>query len=200
MNVVKDLSDKGLIKPPKWLADNICYLTTMGSIAYGVSDDTSDLDVYGFCIPPKDYIFPHLAGYIEGFGNQKQSFEQYQQHHIDAGDGKRTYDFSVYNIVKYFQLCAENNPNMIDSMYTPQFCVLSTTKIGNIIRDNRDSFLHKGCYHKFRGYAFSMLHKADVKVNCKEIKSVYKFEDDHGLSRQTIFEEVENEMKRRKFI
>ncbi len=192
MNVVKDLSDKGLIKPPKWLADNICYLTTMGSIAYGVSDDTSDLDVYGFCIPPKDYIFPHLAGYIEGFGNQKQSFEQYQQHHIDAGDGKRTYDFSVYNIVKYFQLCAENNPNMIDSMYTPQFCVLSTTKIGNIIRDNRDSFLHKGCYHKFRGYAFSQLHKAELVRKDPLILKIREFEINFRIPHSTTLNEAKD--------
>lgn len=150
-----------------WVGDNCQYLTIMGSVAYGVSSDTSDMDVYGFCIPPKNIIFPHLAGEIEGFGRQKKRFEQYQQHHIvDPSDlaGKgRTYDLTIYNIVKYFNLCMENNPNMIDSLWTPQECVLHITKVGQMVRDNRKLFLHKGSWHKFRGYAYSQLHKMSGK-------------------------------------
>jgi hypothetical protein len=47
------------------------YLVHMGSDAYGVSSNSSDIDAYGFCIPPKSYIFPHLSGEIEGFGKQE---------------------------------------------------------------------------------------------------------------------------------
>ena len=65
-NVVLELEQKRLIGPPKWLGGNVHYLTIMGSVAYGVSADTSDVDVYGFCIPPKEVIFPHLAGEILG--------------------------------------------------------------------------------------------------------------------------------------
>lgn len=162
-STVKRLTKLGLIKPPNFLPDNVHYETIMGSVAYGVSSDTSDMDVYGFCIPPKELIFPHLAGEIEGFGRQKKRFEQYQQHHIvdesEMGGKGREYDLSIYNIVKYFSLCMENNPNMIDSLWTPQECVLHITKVGNMVRDNRRMFLHKGAWHKFRGYAYSQLHK-----------------------------------------
>lgn len=162
-STVKRLTKLGLIKPPNFLPDNVHYETIMGSVAYGVSSDTSDMDVYGFCIPPKELIFPHLAGEIEGFGRQKKRFEQYQQHHIvdesEMGGKGREYDLSIYNIVKYFSLCMENNPNMIDSLWTPQECVLHITKVGNMVRDNRRLFLHKGSWHKFRGYAYSQLHK-----------------------------------------
>jgi len=80
--VLQRLDKKNLIHPPKWLIDNTHYLTLMGSLAYGCQTDSSDNDVYGFCIPPKEDIFPHLKGEIFGFGKQKQRFEQYQEHGI----------------------------------------------------------------------------------------------------------------------
>jgi len=167
MSTVRKLKESGLISPPSFVPHNIHYETIMGSVAYGVSADTSDMDIYGFCVPPKDMIFPHLAGEILGFGRQINRFEQYQQHHILdksalAGAG-RTYDITIYSIVKYFQLCMENNPNMIDSLFTPANCVLHITKLGNMVRENRKIFLHKGAWHKFKGYAYSQLHKMTTK-------------------------------------
>lgn len=167
MSIVQQLAQRNVIRPPRFLPANVHYETLMGSVAYGVSSDTSDTDVYGFCIPEKDMIFPHLRGEIPGFGSQIQRFEQWQEHHIldkQALGGKgRTYDFSIYSIVKYFQLCMENNPNMIDSLFTPQSCVLHCTALGSMVRENRKLFLHKGAWHKFKGYAYSQVHKMGSK-------------------------------------
>jgi uncharacterized protein len=154
-----ELEYRGLISPPRWLASNCMYLTLMGSVAYGTSSDASDTDVYGFTVPPRDVVFPHLAGSIEGFGRHKQRFEQWQQHHIVDELHKKEYDFSIFNIVRYFSLLMENNPNLIDSVFTPTNCVLHCTKIGNMLRDNRKMFLHNGCWHKFKGYAYGQLAK-----------------------------------------
>jgi len=82
MSVVDKLLKLKLIIPPKHLKGSIQYETMVGSISYGVSTNISDIDIYGFCIPPKEMIFPHLAGCIPGFGKQQKNFEQYQQHHI----------------------------------------------------------------------------------------------------------------------
>src|SRR5688500_2656981 len=76
-SVTQRLAARKLALPPKWLPNAVAYETIMGSVAYGVSSDTSDMDVYGFCIPPKEMIFPHLAGEIPGFGTQVQRFEVY---------------------------------------------------------------------------------------------------------------------------
>ncbi len=76
LKVLKRLKNDGLINPPAWLIQNIQMLVMMGSVAYGVSDDTSDIDVYGFCIPPVKYIFPHVNGLIYGFDEIK-NFEQW---------------------------------------------------------------------------------------------------------------------------
>lgn len=164
LSIVDKLYSNNLIKPPPFLIGGVHYETMMGSVAYGCNDlNTSDIDVYGFCIPPKNLVFPHLSGYIEGFGRHPGRFEQFQQHHILDKGSRKEYDLSVYNIVKYFDLCMSNNPNMIDSMFTPEFCVLHATKIGRMVRNNRQLFLHKGCWHKFKGYAYSQMKKLRVK-------------------------------------
>jgi len=162
-STVKRLEEKQLVRPPSWMADCIQYETLMGSVAYGVSSDSSDNDLYGFCIPPKDIVFPHMAGDIQGFGRQKKRFDQFQKHHIHdedaAGGHGKDWDVSIYNIVRFFQLVMDNNPNMVDALFTPRNCVIHSTPIAEMVRDRRKIFLHKGCWHKFKGYAFSQLAK-----------------------------------------
>jgi predicted nucleotidyltransferase len=167
MSTLQRLADRGLVKPLRWLPGNIQYETIMGSVAYGVSSDTSDVDVYGWAIPPKEDIFPHLRGEILGFGHAAKRFGQYQEHHIVdrdalAGHG-RTYDLTIFGIVKFFQLAMDNNPNIIDSLFTPATCVLHSTRVGNLVRENRRVFLHRGAWPKFKGYAYSQLHKLSIK-------------------------------------
>lgn len=172
-SVVKRLEDKGLVHPPTFLSSNVMYETLMGSVAYGVSSDTSDCDVYGFCIPTKELVFPHLAGEIMGFGRQIQRFEQWQQHHVEVQQERKMYDLQIFNIVKYFQLLMENNPNIVDSMFTSQECVLHITQVGNMVREKRKLFLHKGCWHKFKGYAYSQLHKMNSPERTGKRKELY---------------------------
>jgi predicted nucleotidyltransferase len=166
MSTLQCLTDRGLIKPPRWLPGNVQYQTIMGSVAYGVSSDTSDVDVYGWAISLKDDLFPHLRGEVPGFGTPRPRFEQYQEHHVQdrdalAGHGRR-YDLTIHGIVKFFNLAMENNPNVIDSLFTPVNCVLHSTRVGNIVRENRKLFLHKGAWPKFKGYAYSQLHKLSI--------------------------------------
>lgn len=158
--ILQDLRDRKLVQPPKFLPDNTHYLTITGSQAYGIATDKSDFDVYGWCIPPKELVFPHLAGVIPGFGTQIKRFEQWQQHHITDPQNKREYDFTVYSIVRFFQLVMDNNPNMIDALFTPSNCVLHATRAGELVRENRRMFLHKGSWHRFKGYAYQQIHKA----------------------------------------
>lgn len=150
------------VDTPKWLPDNMLYETMMGSEAYGVSSAESDMDIYGVVIPPKELIFPHLSGEIPGFGAQIQRFNQWQLHHLKAL-GKE-WDFSVYGIVRFFQLAMDNNPNILDSLFAPKRCVLHCTQSWEVVRQNRRIFLHKGSWHKFSGYAHSQMHKIRTKM------------------------------------
>lgn len=177
MHLVEQLLQQKLITPPRWLSDNVHYLTIMGSVAYGVADTNdreqqSDLDIYGVCIPPKEIVFPHTAGAIWGFGRFKEGmpkshFGVFQQHHIldssaRAGRGQE-YDLQIYNIVKFVQLAMECNPNLIDSLFTPEVCVLHCTPIGRLLRDHRKLFLHQGICDRFKGYAYAQIHKMQGK-------------------------------------
>jgi len=167
MSMVRRLAERGLVRPPRWLPGHVMYETIMGSVAYGVSSDTSDVDVYGWAIPPKEDVFPHLRGEIPGFGKAAKRFEVFQEHHVadpDALAGRgRTYDLTIFGIVKFFALAMENNPNVIDSLFTPATCVLHCTRVGGLVRENRRLFLHKGAWPKFKGYAYSQLHKLAIK-------------------------------------
>ncbi len=197
-STTQKLTERELIRPPAFVPMNTHYETITGSVAYGVSSDTSDMDVYGFCMPPKNMLFPHLAGEIMGFGRQIQRFEQYQQHHIEdkdalAGKG-RSYDITIYSIVKYFQLCMENNANMIDSLFTPLDCVLHITKIGNMVREARKMFLHKGSWHKFKGYAYAQLGRMKDKNPIgkrKELVDKFGYDVKHGYHVMRLLDEAE---------
>lgn len=196
-STVQKLAKRQLITPPKHVLDGIQYEVLMGSVAYGVSNDTSDMDVYGFSIPPKEMVFPHLAGEIQGFGRQKKKFEQYQQHHVYRQDNMKEYDLSIYSIVKYFQLCMDNNPNMIDSLFVPQRCVLYCSKIGNMVRERRRDFLHKGSWHKFKGYSFSQVNKMKTKNpdgKRKEIVEKYGYDLKFAYHTVRLLNEVEQIM------
>jgi len=160
---IRELEKRNLIHCPKWMTSNIQYEIFFGSTAYGTSSDTSDCDIYAWTIPTKEIVFPHLQNSIVGFGKQPEKFEQYQQHHVldkDALGGKgREYDITCYGIVRYFQLCMENNPNMLETLFVPQHCVIHCSVIADMVRTNRELFLHKGAFYKYKSYAYNQLHK-----------------------------------------
>ena len=200
-SLVERLHNNKLITPPNYVLAGMQYETIMGSIAYGVADTTnkerpSDIDVYGFCIPYKDMVFPHLKGRVQGFGRQVQRFDQYQNHGIKDESNKKEYDITIYNIIKYFQLCMENNPNMIDSLFTPQRCVLYCSQVGNLVRENRKIFLHKGGWFKFKGYAYSQLHK----LKTKKIRELINLQEDYNIPFNITYEDVDNRVNNNCFI
>lgn len=162
MSLRKVIAAGASVSPPSWLPDGLCYESMMGSVAYGVSSDTSDIDVYGVCLPPKEMVFPHLAGEIFGFGTQIKRFETWQEHHIQAEGSE--WDFLIFSLVKFTQLAMENNPNVLEALFTPARCVLSTSPIGDYLREHRRDFLHKGSWHKFKGFAYSQLSKLKTKT------------------------------------
>jgi len=167
------------------------YEVIMGSMAYGVNTDNSDIDIYGFVIPPKDIVFPHLAGYIYEFDNSPNTFKQFQQHHIQFKE--KEYDIQMFNIVKFFRLAMNNTPNIIDSLYVPSNCILTSSKIGDRIRGNRNIFLSKKLYHTFTGYAVSQYHKI-INKNPKGLEQITKFENKYNISHEIKLKDVETEI------
>lgn len=159
-----------LVTEPTWIRGTIHYETIMGSRAYGVANDQSDYDIYGWCLPPKGVLFPWLDGYIPGLDKQIPEFGQVRF-------SNEQYDINIYSLLKYMRLVADNNPNMLDSLFTPEHCVLYISKLGKMLRDKRHVFLSKAAYHSFRGYAHSQLHKVDKPKDSKEFE-IYGYDVD----------------------
>ena len=179
MSHVARLAKRDLINPPPWMTSNMCFEGMTGSVSYGCNEsNTSDIDMVGFCIPPKYIIFPHTAGFVMGFGNQPPTFEQFQAHHVEDKERGRNYDVTIYNIVKFFELCRQNNPNMIDSLFLPTRCITFHSEVYTRVRECRRWFLHKGCWHRFRGYAHQQMAKLTrgaQRANSKRQETIDKF-------------------------
>lgn len=146
--------DKIKNKPDFITYQNVNMLTLMGSHAYGTNTPESDTDYYGFVVPPIEYLFPNTIGNIVGFGTQLKNFNQFEGQHLEDGKGS-VFDITIYNIARYFHLCMDGNPNMIDSLFTDKESVSFIDNIGQMVRDNRKLFLSQLCYHRFKGMAFS---------------------------------------------
>lgn len=182
-STIARLNEKGILPLDgslKWMRHNIHFECYMGSVAYGASNDTSDMDVYAWCIPPKEVVFPHLYGWIKGFGSKPAEFDNWSRHHVkdkDAIGGKgREYDFSVYSVIQFFNLCMAGNPNMVDALFVPQRCVLHESELGHMVREQRKLFLHKGCFPKFKGYAYGQLNKIKNKnAEGKRVELIEKY-------------------------
>lgn len=167
-SVVQSLVRRALVRPPSYVPQGMVLEVVTGSVAYGVSEDSSDFDVVGITVPSKELVFPHLSGEIIGWDKNPKRFDQYQEHHVcdpaALGGKGRNYDLTVYSIVRFFRLAADCNPNIIDVLFVPRECVLFSNPAGEIIRDNRKLFLSKAAWHRYRGYAFAQLHKARSKT------------------------------------
>lgn len=146
---------------PKFVEDNVIFEAVTGSYSYGIESTNSDTDVVAVVMNLKSDLFPNQAGHIYGFGPPYQAFTTFQQHKIP--DSGVEYDVALYGIAKYFTLASEGNPNIVDLLFSPQFCIRHNTLVGQYIRANRKLFLHKGFKHKFIGYAYAQLKKIDNK-------------------------------------
>lgn len=184
--LLTNLERRNLINPPPFLVSNTHYLCRMGSTAYGASLNNSDQDLYGVCIPPRDYIFP--PNYIEDFDERPNTFHQWQKHGIK--DNSISYDFSIYSIVNYFRLALDNNPNVIDSLFVRREHVVHSTPAWENVRSQRKIFLHKGVVHKMIGYAFSQLSKA--KNSMEFVNAIREFEKSNNIDHKITYEEAQS--------
>lgn len=121
-----------------WLNDRTILFVRHGSHAYGLNIATSDEDFKGVCIPPKQYTF----GFMEKF---------------EQAEGKDP-DLVVYDIRKFMKLAADNNPSIIEVLWSDPLIV---TPGGERLQEIRDQFLSKKAKHTFSGYAYQQLERIE---------------------------------------
>lgn len=122
----------------KWLPERTIYMTRHGSHAYGTNTPTSDLDLRGIAIAPKEYYL--------GFHNR---FEQ--------AESKGDPDLVIFDIKKFFHLAADCNPNALEIIFTDPSDHLHVSLVMQKLLDNRHKFLSQRVKHTFQGYAHAQM-------------------------------------------
>ena len=125
-----------------WLAEHTVIFGRAGSHSYGLNTPESDEDFKGVAIPPKEYFL--------GFMNK---FEQAEVKKTKDSD----VEFVIYDMRKFFNLCADNNPNIMELLWLDSSDYLLLTPVGEKIIAAREQFLSKRARYSFAGYAFGQL-------------------------------------------
>lgn len=126
-----------------WLDQRTIYLARHGSYAYGTNVPTSDRDVRGIAVPPKEYFLGCL-----------HRFEQAEQ----KGDP----DIVVFDLRKFMNLAADCNPNVLEILYVAPEDRLKVHPAAELLLQERRLFLSKKARHTFSGYAMSQLKRIET--------------------------------------
>jgi len=110
-----------------------------GSQAYGTNLPTSDEDFSGVYIQSKDDIFG--TKYKEQINDDKN-------------------DTVFYEVRRFLELVASNNPTILELMNTPEDCVIYKHPLYELILEHKNEFITKVCAKSFGGYAIQQIKKA----------------------------------------
>lgn len=122
-----------------WLKDNTLYLANHGSHAYGTNIETSDIDIRGICVAPKQFYIGCTSG-----------FEQAKLDNPDT---------VIFELKKFFNLAINANPNILEILFVEPEDIIYVNKFGRKILDNKHLFLSKKIKNSMLGYSSSQLRK-----------------------------------------
>ncbi len=137
---------------------HVIFECVSGSRSYGLHTSTSDIDIRGVFILPKQQFYS--MNYIGQVNDE-------------------TNDTVYYELRKFVELCTNNNPNILELLAVPDHCV---NHIHPLFRKFTVAlFLSKRCELSFGNYAYSQIKKArglEKKITnpiAKERKSILDF-------------------------
>jgi predicted nucleotidyltransferase len=136
--------------------DGCVYLTKAGSHLYGTNTPESDTDYVGVFVPPQEYFFG-LKRIERVEFSTKKSTEQRKNTSEDC-------DCIMYSATKFVQLLIGNNPNILETFYAPEECIVFKTPAWDrFTKEIYGYVLSKRCDDSFIGFAASQLHKLETK-------------------------------------
>jgi len=138
----------------------IIYRCVVGSQAFGLSDDDSDVDRRGIYLPPAELHWS-LYGVPEQIGPSRTGPEH---------DTAETY----WELQKFLVMALKANPNILECLHTP--LVEHATPLAQALVAHRKVFLSKLIYQTYNGYVMSQFKKLEqdlrprAEAPCGEIK------------------------------
>jgi hypothetical protein len=117
----------------------VIYRCIVGSRAYGLSREESDVDRRGIYLPPAE-----LQWSLYGVPEQLE----------DRGT-----DECYWELQKFIVLALKANPNVLECLYTP--IVEKTSEISDALVEEREIFLSKLVYQTYNGYVMSQFRKLE---------------------------------------
>lgn len=116
----------------------IIFETIVGSQLYGTNVEESDIDYKGVCILDREREYFSFT----------PRFEQFHSNEIDR---------EIYDFRKFLGMLAQNNPNIMDLVFSPEKYWVQTSPTWEMLIKHKDKFISQKCKHTFLGYATSQL-------------------------------------------
>lgn len=127
------------------LFERVIYQCVIGSQAYGLADDDSDIDRRGFYLPPAE-----LHWSLYGVPEQ-----------LECEPTQEAY----WEIQKFIVLALKANPNVLECLYSP--IVEKTTPLAEELLGMRSIFLSRLVYQTYNGYVMSQFKKMQADIRNK---------------------------------
>jgi hypothetical protein len=124
------------------LYDHVIYRCIIGSRAYGLEEESSDVDRRGFYLPPAD-----LHWSLPGVPEQLENDETQE---------------CYWEIRKFLLLALKANPNVLECLYSP--LVEYATPLAQELLDQRHLFLSRMVYQTYNGYVLSQFKKLEGDI------------------------------------
>lgn len=122
-----------------WIKENglLVFEVITGSRAYGLDTAKSDTDIRGvFILPKQMYYGLEYTGQVNN----------------------ETNDIVYYELKRFMELLAKNNPNILEMLNTPASCILQKHALMELLKP--EIFLSKLCEQTFANYAYTQIKKA----------------------------------------
>ncbi|MCE5200772.1 MAG: nucleotidyltransferase domain-containing protein [Armatimonadota bacterium] len=148
--ILKHFQRHGIDEPGAVLAeydlyDCVIYRCVVGSRAYGLDGDESDIDRRGIYLPPAD-----LQWSLYGVPEQLENKET---------------DEAYWELRKFLILALKANPNILECLHTP--IVEMVTPLAQELLDMREAFLSKLVYQTYNGYVISQFKKLEQDLRTR---------------------------------
>jgi uncharacterized protein len=155
------------------ISKRIILLSVAGSRAYHIHKEDSDVDMCGIAVTPTE----HLLGYnhvFDQFQKLNQIFDdngEFSKFQINIDEYQKAYnkpdilslakekgcEGTIFSLQKFFVLATDNNPNIMDVLFSEDDSIVYSTIWGDKIRENKYLFLSKKARNTYAGYAISQL-------------------------------------------